>query len=275
MLVIVIAVIQSKLFNSQICTELNLPKWAYEVVKSLRHTISHQYFPCLFAKKSLEQDTHFYHFMELVDCPDARKRLKFDLIEYVHFIKSTPLKKRLMVPLIVFVKPLEALVPLAAHHGQAWDLLQYLHDNDPRPWPAEVPTNPDHYLWSFCFAGLQLFVNFSSPEHKKHRSRNVGRSLTLVINPRQHFDVVAGRSAKGRKVRQIIRQRIVSYENKAVPTSLGTYGDAANREWQQYQSEEDSYSQLMKCPLDINSKQQTQLSLEPSVKEKDLVTETD
>ncbi|WP_218883679.1 YqcI/YcgG family protein [Burkholderia guangdongensis] len=110
-----------------------------------------------------------------------------------------------------------------------------------------------NHEWSFCFNGIQLFVNISSADHKILRSRNLGRHLTLVINPRENFDAVASvHTRSGRLVRERIRSRIAEFNGGLLPPELGFYGDADNREWQQYQLHEEGIEKPARCPFRKN-----------------------
>src|SRR5262249_11741503 len=152
-------------------------------------------------------------------------------------------------------KPETRLLTVEEYHTQAWGILQHLHDNDPAAWPASVPTDPDHPLWSFCFDGVPLFANFSNPGHKCRKSRNLGRSLALVVQPRQGFDLVAGNDPEGQKVRELIRSRIASYDSVPVARELATYGDPDACEWRQYGLPDDDGTIFNTCPLNFNTKE--------------------
>lgn len=227
-----------------------VPTWGWEAVQVLRSRVSEELFPCLFAKKSVADDKQFLHFMPSADEESSLSGMRSAFVEYVRLVQKTPVSERLYRPMIVFVKPEPPEITLERYHEQAWGMLQYLHEHDPEPWPTDTPADPSHYLWSFCFCGEQLFVNMSAPAHRRKRSRNLGSSLTLVVNPRRNFDVVAGRSLKGTKVRETIRGRIAIFDGERHSDHLGTYGDPDNFEWKQYGIDE-ADQVPSKCPLSI------------------------
>lgn len=141
---------------------------------------------------------------------------------------------------------------LAEAQQFAWQRLQFLHDCDTHAWPEHVPENPHDNAWSFCFGGVELFVNISCPEHSRLRSRNLGKRVVFIINPRPHFDILASqRDPKGIKIREKIRNRVCNYNNGYVPPELGFYGDENSLEWKQYQLNEPSALNLAHCPLHI------------------------
>jgi FPC/CPF motif-containing protein YcgG len=137
------------------------------------------------------------------------------------------------------------------YHRQAWGVLQYLHHNDPHPWPPDLTTDPDDPLWSFCFAGVPLFINVSCPAHRRRQSRNLGPSLVLVLQPRHGFDGVGGAHVKGDEVRKKIRALIEQFDGQPAAPELGTYSRTENREWWQYALLEGNGPRTDRCPLRI------------------------
>lgn len=135
-----------------------------------------------------------------------------------------------------------------AYHAIGWRVLQYWHDIDPGGWPDTVTRDPDAPFWSMCFAGTQIFVNMSSPAHAVRRSRNLGPAFTLVINPRERFDAVAGDTPQGRRMRAHIRERIEAYDGLPHSPLLGSY-EAGEIEWWQYGLGETNEPPARGCPL--------------------------
>jgi len=128
---------------------------------------------------------------------------------------------------------------LEDEHKFCWEQLRILHENDPAAWPSDVPTDPNDSQWTFCFNEEQLFFNMSCPKQLKLKSRNLGRHITFVVNPRKNFDAIASlNSKKGIMVRQTIRNRVKNYNDGFVPSELGFFGDEKNLEWMQYQLHE-------------------------------------
>jgi FPC/CPF motif-containing protein YcgG len=138
-----------------------------------------------------------------------------------------------MQALTVFIKPDGQEHSLLDYFDQSWAMLQWLHERDPEPWPERVPLDPEDPSWSFCFGGLPLFFNFHTPAHQR-RSRAMKTAFTLLVQPRDGFDVIAGNHDKGRHARQMIRDRLGVYDGRPPHPALGHYGSGPNREWQQY-----------------------------------------
>jgi uncharacterized protein len=238
-----------QLQGQDLCGEL--AEWKLSAYRELRGRLDHELFPCPFAKKSARQKSQWFAF---VDSADARgwHGLRSSLLEYLRISETAGRTRRLLMPFVTLFHPEHSGKTLAESHQIAWRALQFLHDHDPCDWPADVPPEPDHYLWSFCFRGVQLFVNFSAPGHVKHRSRNLGASLALVINPRKNFDIVAGNTPEGRMIRDRIRERASRYDECPVSKEIGNYGDKASREWRQYALSDGDEPIPEHCPLRIH-----------------------
>lgn len=221
--------------------------WQRQAIDDFADRISDEAFPCLFGRKAWKTDTVRFLFAECGPGHDCSQALA-GLLEYTDFIREVDVSERLLAPLAIFIESSQlADVPL---HQLGWDILNWLHARDPAPWPYGVATAPDDPEWCFCFNGVQLFVNMSTPDHMALRSRNLGQFLTLIINAREIFDVVAcAESRSGRLVRENIRRRVAAYNGGAVPQELGFYGDPDNREWLQYQLEEHGLKRPAECPF--------------------------
>lgn len=204
-------------------------------------------FPCLFSKsawnaKSIKfifcdkhEDCHYGDFLD-------------GLVQYSEYIKTTPLKKRLFSPLVVFFSP--AFHKNNRQHEVGWDALKWVHLHDKYPWPGHIPFEPEAADWTFCFNNIQYFINMSSSEHSVLRNRNLGSQLTFVINARENFDAVAnGQTKSGRQIREQIRLRVINYNGGVFPVELGFYGEGENLEWKQYQLSEPDLTRPLECPF--------------------------
>ena len=152
-------------------------------------------------------------------------------------------------PLLMVFNPAHVKADsVAGYHAMGWDVLQYWHDNDPKPWPGNVSLDPHTSYWSMCFSGVQIFVNMSNPAHVVRKSRNLGHAMTFVINPRERFDMVAGDNPQGRKIREMVRERIEIYDSLPHSPALGSY-EAGEIEWWQYGLTETNEPRLDRCPF--------------------------
>lgn len=224
--------------------------WVSDALEGFKRTLDEADFPCLFARKALKQNSIRFLFVREAF---TEQDLVSGVSEYMRFVKSTELKHRLYSPLVVFFQN-SSKDNLKTEHEFAWQAIQKLHDHDAHAWPDEVAVSPESPQFTFCFQGIQLFINISCPSHIDMRSRNLGRQVTLVINPRENFDHVAGaETVSGTKIRERIRSRVKLFNNGITPLTLGFYGDEDSLEWRQYQLEEPGGLYASACPLKIRS----------------------
>ncbi|MFW8634245.1 YqcI/YcgG family protein [Cribrihabitans pelagius] len=235
--------LQPELYDEDISTS----RWQQQALADFAQRAGSEAFPCLFCRKAWKDGSIRFLFGE---CGPDREYddLLLGLTDYTSFVRRTDLQDRLLAPLVVFFET--SRLDSGSLHALGWDILNWVHRMDPAPWPDGVPREPDHADWCFCFNGVQLFVNMSTPEHETLQSRNLGRYLTFVINPRENFDALASlKTRSGHLVRERIRNRVAAYNGSPVPQELGFYGDADNREWKQYQLEEDGLPRPAACPF--------------------------
>ncbi len=223
--------------------------WHRSVLKDLGDRLKQpNTFPCLFSQNAFARKLLMFSFVEAETNDDFAKAAK-EIAEYIDVCRLWDGKVSTAHPLIVaFSQNVVRGQKLAFFHETAWRFLQFLHDNDPSPWPEGVCKEPDEPYWSMCYAGMQIFVNISNPAHIRRKSRNLGDRLVLVINPRERFDIVAGNSPEGRRVRKTIRSRIAAYDNQPHAPQLGSY-QAGEIEWWQYGLEDDNTTPRGRCPF--------------------------
>lgn len=226
---------------------INTSSWQLKCLNNFKNILKDKNFPCVFAIKAVYNQT-----IKLLFVENACEIIS-GLIEYTQFIKNTPYNKRILCPLLVTFKD-EHISSIKEAHDKAWNMLQFLHDNDPQEWPHHITMNMQDSGWTFCFNGVELFINISSIYHQNMKSRNLGNKLNFVVNPRKIFDIVAnGNEVSGMKMRQMIRNRVKSYNTGLTALSLGSFGDESNFEWKQYQLTETG-NPIETCPLKIGTK---------------------
>ncbi|MFD9406222.1 YqcI/YcgG family protein [Streptomyces sp. NPDC059989] len=205
-------------------------------------------FPCVFSRNAFRKQLLRFVFVESAD-RDGIRHLAEALTEYVELSRDWDGQLDTAYPLLVmFSKEAVTAHTVERYHDFGWQVLQELHHLDPAPWPADVDQDPDSASWSMCFNGMPLFCNMSTPAHLNRRSRNLGEYFTIVINPRERFDVFAGETPSGRKVRANIRNRIHRYDGMPHSPQLGSYGVGA-LEWLQYGLIEENNERKGVCPF--------------------------
>lgn len=230
----------------------NLPSsnkdWRVEAFGKIIQCIGGESFPCLFARNAWRKESLQFSFIgendTVSDMIDA-------MTHYTETIANTKPEERLYSPLLLVFQQNE-FHNLQDEHAFAWLRIQEMHDNDLSPWPDSVPAEAEDSEWSFCFGGVELFINVSCPNHTQLKSRSLGDHIVFVINPREHFDILASHKApKGVKIREKIRNRVSHYNEGYVPSELGFYGEEDNLEWKQYILSEHDSKSASRCPLHI------------------------
>jgi FPC/CPF motif-containing protein YcgG len=141
--------------------------------------------------------------------------------------------------------------PHAYYEERFWALLQFLHENDPVPWPADYPTDPDDPRWEFVLAGVPVFTFLAAPSYRARKSRNLGPSQVVLFQPRTVFDGIEGETRAGIRSRQRIRKLLAEWDGLLPHPDLKSYGDPSNREWKQYVLPEANSPVEGRCPLRI------------------------
>lgn len=222
--------------------------WHRAALNDVESRLADPGFPCVFSKNAFRKQLLQFIFVENIETTGIQ-HLGEGVKDYVQLSKEWDGRLDTAYPLVV-VFSLDAINVQSVddYHAFGWKVLQALHEVDSASWPEEVGKDPNSPSWSMCFNGMPLFCNMSSPAHQARRSRNLGDHFTLVINPRERFDIFAGDTPSGRKVRSNIRDRIGRYDGTAHSLQLGSYGDGA-LEWFQYGLVEDNIERTDKCPF--------------------------
>ncbi len=228
------------------------PAWHREVANDLAQRLTPpSAFPCTFSQNAFRRGLVDFIFVERRDAAGLQD-LRDDLGAYVAAAAGWNGEVNTARPLVVaFSRAAARAGSVAGYHRIGWEILQDWHDNDPAPWPGGVGRDPHAPFWSMCFAGTQIFVNFSSPAHVQRKSRNLGRHLLFIVNPRERFDIVAGDTPEGRRVRQVIRDRVEAHDGIPHAPELGSFVKG-EIEWWQYGLTDDNRARTDRCPLKMH-----------------------
>jgi len=222
------------------------PQWFVAGVRALRETLQQREYPCHFGRQALERGQLMATYATLDDLSTLPDALAF-------FLDNTPRVPGGRHLLCAFIRT-------GGHaHGEYdrgfWRVLQYLHDHDPRPWPAQFPTSPNDPMWEFCFGGEAMFVFGAAPTHLLRASRNLGEDLVMLFQPRSVFLDILGGTPAGTAARARIRARLRDWDLASPHPSMGDYGEPSNFEWRQYFIPDDDSDLHPTCPLRLAAPQ--------------------
>lgn len=223
--------------------------WPLEAFTQIKQVACHPDFPCYFAAKAFDSGGQRFLFCDSADSQESLDQIAKRTVEYLDIVGGKSGWEALATIMFVVFKPLSPRASLEEYHAQGWKVLEFLHSHDPKPWPKDIPTDIEDPGWTFCYNGVPLFINMSCPAHENRRSRNVGESFALILQPRAGFDEVAGNNPKGNQVRRTIRARIGRYDTIGPSPALGSYGDGATLEWKQYALQDTNEQKSAQCPL--------------------------
>ena len=219
------------------------PEWLAEAMDDYRIHVLQQAYPCNFGRRSLEKRELY---MTWVD-PDRPDTLPGDVAEFMEITQTDRLGRE---PLAIFVKPTPERHTHEEHDEVFWSLLQYLLDHDDRPWPEDIPEEPDEEGWMFSFHGVEMFVFALVPTHRLRRSRYAGPALVIMLLPKSVFVGVEVGTPAGNAARLGIRKRLAEWDQPIeFHPSVGVYDVMSTEEWRQYFLTEDSSDMHETCPL--------------------------
>ncbi|MGN8644569.1 YqcI/YcgG family protein [Gracilibacillus sp. HCP3S3_G5_1] len=129
-----------------------------------------------------------------------------------------------------------------------WEQLSNLRIYDSEEWPNDIPVDPHHHLWEFCFHGERYFIYCATPSHKQRNSRSFS-TFMLAITPRWVFQNF-NEWKHAEKIIKQVRRRVQNYDSVPIHPELKSYGEHNNFEWKQYFLRDDNQN-LSKCPFHI------------------------
>ncbi|HYO54046.1 YqcI/YcgG family protein [Archangium sp.] len=219
-----------------------LPPWLNQEYKTFRKVVLDPEFPCYFGTSGEKTGELRYAYAEegvWTHVPDALRT----------FLALSREHPRIRHALALFVEPSPRERTLAEYRDQFWSILNFLHEVDSSPWPLNRPEDPEDPLWEFCFDGEPMFVFASCPAYKKRISRELGRSLVLLFQPRRVFDDIKGGTKAGTRAREVIRRKMEKMEGMPAHPDMGNYGDPSVHEWKQYFLPDDNTPVAGRCPF--------------------------
>ncbi|MCF6136441.1 YqcI/YcgG family protein [Pseudalkalibacillus berkeleyi] len=202
-------------------------------------------YPCIPGRQGFLSDNLRFGFTSDPRNEDAPSELASLLKAYGETARTTGKYASLVV---FFKTPQEMISDYCVEDFESlfWSVLNRLSAIDEKEWPANIPTDPSHHEWEFCFNGEPYFAFCATPAHIFRKSRSFP-CFMMAFQPRWVFDEINDSTVFGRKMKKAIRKRLSDYDHAPIHPDLKWYGQSDNHEWKQYFLSDDEQSPS-KCP---------------------------
>ncbi|CAI6326322.1 YqcI/YcgG family protein [Bacillus subtilis] len=223
-----------------------LAEWKASCYRNFHENIMDELspFPCYFAVEAEKRGFSRYLFVDSLDTEELITA-RDGVYEYIKTYRD--IAKR--TTLVIFFKSSDQPLSAEEYKKQFWRFLKFLNENDPEPWNDEIPQDPYHSKWEFCFGGEPVFVVCRAPIYQSRRSRYTSTGLEITLQPRGTLDDITGDTKKGQQVRKVIRDRLKAYDSISIHPDIGDYGNDDTYEWKQYMLPETNEESVMRCPI--------------------------
>ena len=226
----------------------DIEDWKAERYRAFRTTLTNDAdpYPCTFAVEAEEEGLFRYLFASTDET--GHEKVACGLEAYLDEFEGIG---RFSSLAMFFEPPAEDEEWGPGRYKRAfWDVLRYLNRNDPEAWPPEVPTDPEHPKWEFCFAGKPLFLVARAPFYDERRSRHAEHGLEITVQPKALLSDFSGLTDEGQRIRSMIRLRLADYDGVPMHPDSGDFEDPRTTEWKQYMLPETNAESVARVPLE-------------------------
>lgn len=225
--------------------ELPLEEWKKEAYQLFASKMSDREarFPCIPATQAFSMGHLRYGFVPNALHESTARELAEIIAEYGEHSRSFGDYSSL----VLFFEPEETRKEILEYELIFWNLLSQISDLDNRPWPEDIPKDPEQAQWEFCFNDERYFVYCSTPAHSSRKSRNSAYFM-LALTPRWVLNQWNANPQKAAATAPRIRARLAAYDSVPAHPELKSYGAEGNLEYKQYFLRDDDTSPS-KCPF--------------------------
>ncbi|WP_458122852.1 YqcI/YcgG family protein [Paenibacillus sp. Z3-2] len=209
-------------------------------------------FPCIPATQAFALDHLRYGFVSNFGDESAERYVSDMLKEYGDSARSFGEYSSL----ILFFEKEKEIRDVLAYEKAFWDLLIQIRRLDNKPWPKDIPEDPEHPMWEFCYNNERYFVYCGTPAHISRQSRNFPYFM-LALTPRWVLDIWNAQPQRAAAIAPRIRARLAAYDIIPAHPELKQYGSQDNLEYKQYFLRDDD-TVPSKCPF-LQSLQQDKI----------------
>ncbi len=220
-----------------------MPPWALGEFEIFQSKVTEAQFPCYFGTVGVKNDEIRYG----VIGRDALHELPRKLHEFMQFART---REKVRHAYIVFFEPEENPGDFEHYRRRFWDIINYLHQHDPLPWPAHVPPDTSNPNWEFCFSGEGIFLFTGYPAYEHRNSRRFGKSMMILFQPKRVFNGIEGATPGGIRARQIIRPKLQAYDGgMEMHPDFNIIDETLAFRWKQYCASDDNTPATGTCPF--------------------------
>lgn len=219
------------------------PVWLPGAVNELAANVGDPGYPCHFGRQAMLAGDLFGTWLGRHDDEGLLTKALSGFLD-----TTRPYSRRRLV-LACFFEPESDERTHEWYGDRFWHVLRRLHTSDDQGWPAQVPVSPTEATWEFCFHGTPIFVFSATPTHVLRRSRQLGRGMVLLFQPRNVFHGLEGGSSGGIAARMRIRTELDRWDLVGSHPVMGDYGDPTHPEWKQYFIADHDRTLYSHCPV--------------------------
>ena len=213
------------------------PDRLQRIEKEFHEFIIKENHPCIMANTVFSMNEYDLRLYENLGDKTTATRLLQDLQEYIISYNFNNNKFKTFIA----VFPDAEVLTEVEFENLLWRQLQFIHDNDDKPWDHRVSSNPEDNNFSFSIAGNAFYVVGMHP--KSSRMARQAPYPTLVFNLHWQFEKLREMKIY-HKVRDKIRERDVELQGNINPV-LEDFGQTS--EARQYSGR--NVVKSWKCPF--------------------------
>jgi len=188
-------------------------------------------FPCIYGTKGLKANELIFQFLASEDlcAPAIVQTIAAGLLAY--HAQAASLGKN--TSLVVICVPPTQKRSVDDYHILFWRMLKALRKLDPKPWPADTPTETAAQRWCFNFDGIPSFTGVLTPAHVNRRSR-YSSTLCLIYQPRYIFDILFSSEKSRAAATSTVRGLVDKYDEVPHSPDISDYAQPGTTESRQY-----------------------------------------
>ncbi|WP_370681978.1 YqcI/YcgG family protein [Comamonas sp. GB3 AK4-5] len=217
--------------------------WAIDEFDIFHKKVTHSSFPCYFGTVGVKKDEMRYGVINR----DALHELPAKLNEFMQFAREHADVRHAY---ITFFEPEKEEHDFDHYQKRFWEIVNYLHQHDPLPWPAHVTEDTENPNWEFCFSGDDIFLFCGFPAYKQRNSRRFGKSMMILFQPKRVFIGIEGATPGGIQARKIIRPKLQAYDgDMEMHPDFNVIDETLAFRWKQYCASDDNSPATGRCPF--------------------------